>query len=205
MPGGAGGTHESKLGAVLAPHIDYNYIEYNGELLHRRLNVLFYLNDNWQDNFGGHFEVHEDPRIKGFESKQYSPMFNRCIIMEISENSWHGYEKVTTPNIDITRKSISIYFFSKTRPEDQVAPMHSTFYIQKPIDSKFKAGYTLTEDDQKEIGQAVDKRDGWINFYQKEILKYSKKSEEAKRRGDWLFDKLEAINNIIPKRIKNKN
>lgn len=175
LPGGAGGTHESRSGAELSPHIDYNYIDYDSRVLHRRLNVLFYLNKDWECQWGGNFEVHSDPR-KPAENKcfSYQPDFNRCIVMETSERSWHGYDTLCLPEADKqSRKSISIYLFSAIRPEEQIAPRHSTFYVQKPLPAKFREGLTLTEEDMRELQTHIIKRDRWITFYQNEVLRFS--------------------------------
>ncbi len=175
LPGGAGGTHESRTGADLSPHIDYNYIDYKGHVLHRRLNVLFYLNKDWQQEWGGNFEVHSNPR-KPSENTffSYQPDFNRCIIMETSERSWHGYDPIRLPeSSDNSRKSISIYLFSATRPEEEIAPRHSTFYVQRPLAPKFREGHTLSEQDMRELQGHIIRRDHWITFYQNEVLRFS--------------------------------
>lgn len=50
-----GGCHESKAGGLLKVHADFNKHRLTG--LDRRLNVLIYLNKDWKDEYGGHFEL----------------------------------------------------------------------------------------------------------------------------------------------------
>tara|TARA_B110000285_G_scaffold223548_1_gene279203 strand:- start:160 stop:1110 length:951 start_codon:yes stop_codon:yes gene_type:complete len=193
LPGGAGGTHESLSGQALAPHIDYNYIDLpDGRKLHRRLNLLFYLNKDWKPEWGGNFEVHSNPRRPAENQfKAFAPDFNRCIIMGTSEKSWHGYDPIVVPkSANASRKSISIYLFTVTRPKDEVAPQHSTFYVQKPISSRFQKGYTLSKADAAELRQEVAKRDQWIEFYQNEILRHSGRANKNADKADWLHRRL---------------
>jgi hypothetical protein len=188
IPGGAGGTHESRSGADLAPHLDYNYVDYEGEALHRRLNVLFYLNKDWDPSWGGNFEVHSDPQHPSKnEFQKFGPNFNRVIVMETSERSWHGYDPIRLPNPDTqSRKSISIYLFSRTRPEEQIAPRHSTFYAMRPLPEQIQVGRTLSQEDVQAIQTGIAKRDRWIMHYQREVLRFSAKAEKQEKKAAWL-------------------
>ena len=188
IPGGAGGTHESRDGADLAPHLDYNYVDYKGEALHRRLNVLFYLNKDWDPAWGGNFEVHSDPQHPAKNTFQkFQPDFNRVIVMETSERSWHGYDPIRLPDPETqSRKSISIYLFSRTRPEEQLAPRHSTFYAMRPLPEHIKVDHTLNKDDMHAIQTGIAKRDRWIMHYQREVLRFSAKAEKQEKKAAWL-------------------
>lgn len=184
LPNEAGGTHENRNKAVLNPHLDYNYLGERSPL-HRRLNLLLYLNKDWDPAWGGNFQLHSNPREwKDNEIVSNSPDFNRCIIMETSERSWHGFDKVRVAD-GVSRKSISIYMFSEDRPEDQIAPRHSTFYVQPPIDGRFREKFTLARADVTELKTAMRKRDNWIHFYQREALRHSAKAETQQRHNAW--------------------
>ncbi|MBN7795022.1 2OG-Fe(II) oxygenase [Parahaliea mediterranea] len=191
LPDETGGTHESRSGATLAPHIDYNYFGENPPL-HRRLNVLFYLNKEWDSAWGGNLELHSNPRDwSQNQTVSNAPLFNRCIIMETSERSWHGYDPIQIPPaLGTSRKSISIYLFSRSRPASEQAPRHATFYVQPPLPEKFRAGLTLAPEHERELRGCIAKRDNWINFYQNEVLKHSGRAEKQQQKAAWLMDKV---------------
>src|SRR5690606_14149477 len=85
-----GGTHENLHGMELDPHIDFNLHPETG--LHRRLNLLLYLNDEWDESWGGALELHTNPWLHPAldEVKTISPVLNRCVIFATSDRSWHG-------------------------------------------------------------------------------------------------------------------
>lgn len=193
LPNKAGGAHENRDSSMLAPHLDYNYLGERSPL-HRRLNLLLYLNKDWDPAWGGNLQLHSNPRE--WENNQIvsrSPDFNRCIIMETSERSWHGFDRVSVPD-GVSRKSISIYMFTEDRPESEIAPRHSTFYVQPPISERFAEGLTLTEADAQELSKAMKKRDNWIHFYQREVLRHSAQAEAQRNRANWLMDVLAEAN-----------
>ena len=177
-----GGTHDNQHGQELDPHVDFNYDE--GRQLHRRLNLIVYMNKEWRTEWGGALEIHSNPRrptenvIRG-----YDPMFNRCVMFETNEYSWHGFPKIDLPadKRHLSRKSISIYLYTKDRPAEEIAPMHGTFYVQRPLAENIVAGHTLTEDDVVALRTLLIRRDGWIEAYQRlELEKNSEIADKAK-------------------------
>ena len=50
-----GGIHVTGPGGRLDVHVDFNYIE--SRKLHRRLNLLLYLNPVWDEQWGGHIQL----------------------------------------------------------------------------------------------------------------------------------------------------
>jgi hypothetical protein len=176
-----GGTHENRHGQSLDAHVDFNYDE--AQKLHRRLNLIIYLNIDWKPEWGGSLEVHSDPRDpKNDKILSYVCSFNRAIIFETNEHSWHGFPEIDLPESERhqSRKSLSIYLYTKDRPEEEIAPVHGTFYVHRPLPARFAPGYTLTEADVKLLNFDVDRRDKWIEIYQKmELEKNSELNEKA--------------------------
>jgi hypothetical protein len=163
-----GGTHENLHGQDLDPHVDFNYDE--AQQLHRRLNVIVYLNQGWQPEWGGAIEIHSNPRDPAANQiRAFDPIFNRCVMFETNEISWHGFPKIDLPpeRRGLSRKSISIYLYTRTRPAEEIAPMHGTFYIQRPLPDRLQAGRTLTPQDVAELKETLWRRDIWIQQYQK--------------------------------------
>src|SRR6059058_110600 len=82
-----GGTHENLDGQYLDAHIDFNIDE--RRMLHRRMNLLIYLNKEWEESWGGSIELHSNPRNPDTDDvKSFLPLFNRAVIFETSEYSW---------------------------------------------------------------------------------------------------------------------
>lgn len=166
-----GGTHENLNGQELDPHIDFNYDPVRR--LHRRLNLLIYLNKEWDPAWGGGIELHSDPRDwEHDEVKTFNCSFNRGVIFETNEHSWHGFTRINLPEgkRQLSRKCISVYLYTLRRPKEEIAPPHGTFYVQRPLPAKIAPGYTMTVDDVDEIKRLLISRDGWIRRYQEREL-----------------------------------
>lgn len=175
-----GGTHENLHGQDLDAHIDFNYDE--KRWLHRRLNLIVFLNHEWEDSWGGLLELHLNPR--NFECNQittFAPLFNRCVLFETNEYSWHGFPRINLPEDKrhITRKSLSIYLYSKDRPKEEIAPPHATFYISRPLPNYIQPGSTLADEDYRTIRELLKRRDDMNEFYQKRELKESEEKHKS--------------------------
>ncbi len=176
-----GGTHENRDGQELDPHVDFNRME--DLSAYRRLNLLIYLNPEWRKEWGGSIELHFDPRhpetnrISSFE-----PIFNRAVIFETSEFSWHGFPRIQLPENKkyLSRKSISIYLYTNTRPAAEIAAPHATFYVQRPLREFLEPGYTLTANDVRDVNEALTRRDSWIEHYQNKELELTAQVEKNK-------------------------
>jgi len=162
-----GGTHENLHGQDLDPHVDFNYDE--AQRLHRRLNLIVYLNKDWQMEWGGALELHTNPRrLEENRIQAYNPVFNRAVLFETNEHSWHGFPKIELPVSERhrSRKSVSIYLYTRERPAEEIAPLHSTFYVQRPLPDWVWPGHVLNEEECKYLRAAADRRDKWVEFYQ---------------------------------------
>jgi Rps23 Pro-64 3,4-dihydroxylase Tpa1-like proline 4-hydroxylase len=116
------GLHEITPGGSLQMHVDFNRL---GDL-YRRLNVLLYLNHDWEDEWGGHLELVNHPK-KTRERVVIAPAFNRLVIAESSERSWHGHPHPLNCPDGVSRKSIALYFYSRD-PHPSYKADHSTEY-----------------------------------------------------------------------------
>lgn len=166
-----GGTHENLEGQGLEVHVDFNIDE--RRMLHRRVNLLIYLNKEWEDAWGGAIELHSNPWYpEADEVKAFLPLFNRALIFETNEYSWHGFKRISLPEgcKHISRKSFSIYLYAKDRPVDEIVAPHTTFYVPPPLPDTMAAGATLSERDAQEIRIAMQSRDGLIRMYQKLLV-----------------------------------
>ncbi len=170
-----GGTHENMDGQSLDFHIDFNYLESNG--WHRRINLILFLNEQWEDTWGGCLALREDPLLP--DSIQFKPQINRAVIFETNEISWHGFSKITLPdNVEVSRKTIALYFYTKSRPTEQKPPPRSTLYIDEALQEHLVEGYQLNANDMADLRSLIDRRDLHITrLYEHERHLISKVSE----------------------------
>lgn len=128
-----GGFHETSRGGKLGIHADFRI----NEQLHltRRMNVLIYLNQGWQEAWGGTLEIWD----QSMRTKCHSivPIFNRCVVFNTDAKSYHGHPEPLTCPEGVTRKSIALYYYTASRAVYEEVPGSSTMYVARPGDDAF--------------------------------------------------------------------
>ena len=197
-----GGTHDNRDGQGLDAHVDFN--RHPVTHTHRRLNLIVYLNPDWQADWGGVFELHRDPRASDDEIVQVVPLFNRAVIFETTERSWHGFSPITLPEArqHEARRSIALYFYSVDRPADELAATHSTVYVDRPLPSHIAAGLTLVQADVDELQRLLNERDQHIQRLYRDTQRLNSKLEQTLRtvglvRGSLVFRALAAAQRTL--------
>lgn len=147
------GLHQGTDGSFLDIHIDFNI--HHVKNVHRRLNLLIYLEDDWKDEYGGHLELWNADMTNC--DKKVAPQFNRCVIFETSEISYHGYGKVSLPEHK-TRKSFFAYFYTNER-EDAVS-YHDTIFKARPEEGMLKKVKTDVKETIKNTAKTTLKKIG---------------------------------------------
>jgi len=175
-----GGTHENREGQDLDPHVDFNRHPVTG--WHRRLNLIVYLNHEWQDDWGGSLELHSDPRAADDRVSLVTPLFNRCVVFETTEWSWHGFGRIALPagRRELTRKSIALYFYTEQRPDEELADPHSTIYVDRPLPERFRPGHALDAADVEELRVLLARRDMHLQRLYGDITRISTELETAR-------------------------
>jgi hypothetical protein len=135
-----GGWHIHSTGGKLNTHLDYSLHPKLG--LQRKLNIIVYLNSHWKPEWGGELGLWgaESPDSPGELVKEIDPLFNRAVIFDTTQNSWHGLPKPITAPAGECRKSIAIYYLCDP-------PKH--------IDQRGKALFAPT-DEQKDDPQVLE-------------------------------------------------
>ena len=124
-----GGLHELKNDGYLNIHADFN--QHPSMKLDRRLNILIYLNNNWNENNGGHLELWSKDMKKC--EKKILPIFNRMVIFSTTDFSYHGNPNKVKVDENNSRKSIALYYYSNGRPDsERKLGLHSTIFRKRP-------------------------------------------------------------------------
>lgn len=123
-----GGFHEISKGGFLKIHADYNY--HPETKLDRRINLLIYLNKDWEDSYGGHLELWSKNMNKC--EKKILPIFDRVVIFNTLSDSHHGHPEPLMCPKQMSRKSIALYYFSNGRPKEEIKKSHTTIYKKRP-------------------------------------------------------------------------
>lgn len=127
-----GGYHEITRGGLLGIHADFRI---NVQMhLERRLNLLIYLNDPWDDAWGGRLELW-DRKMTRCEAS-IAPLLNRCVVFNTDADSYHGHpDPLATPD-GVKRRSIALYYYTASKAIYQEVPNYSTMYQARPSDPK---------------------------------------------------------------------
>jgi Rps23 Pro-64 3,4-dihydroxylase Tpa1-like proline 4-hydroxylase len=120
-----GGLHQIQPGGYLKMHVDFNW--HDRLKLDRRLNLLLYLNRDWPDAYGGHLQLW-DKDMTACE-KKILPVFNRFVIFNTTDFSYHGHPEPLTCPPDRTRRSLALYYYSNGRPAaETLGKPHTTIF-----------------------------------------------------------------------------
>jgi len=127
-----GGIHQSTKGGYLNIHADFTVHPHHRHW-QRRINLLVYLNKDWEEDWGGKLELW-DKEMKGCVEK-ILPGFNRCVIFNTDPDSYHGHPEPMTCPEDRFRRSIALYYYTIEKNPLKRA----THYVARPEekDNKF--------------------------------------------------------------------
>jgi hypothetical protein len=113
-----GGLHCSRKGGKLDVHLDYSL--HPKLRMERRCNLILYLSSNWQSEWGGNLELWNNDMTKC--EKKVEPIFNRVVIFNTDDLSFHGHpEELKTPE-GISRNSIALYYLTEARESASSRP-----------------------------------------------------------------------------------
>ncbi len=123
-----GGLHETKRGGHLGVHADFNI---HGQLkIERRLNLLIYLNEHWDDEFGGQLELWK--RDMSECAVRVSPVFGRAVIFSTALDSFHGHPNPLNCPIERSRRSIATYYYTAAEDGLALLPRRTTNFQARP-------------------------------------------------------------------------
>jgi Rps23 Pro-64 3,4-dihydroxylase Tpa1-like proline 4-hydroxylase len=130
-----GGLNATIRGGLLDVHVDGNYHDATG--LNRRINAIVYLNKNWQQNWGGEFGLYDKTGENCL--KEVAPLFNRLVVFDTHDYSFHGLPNPLNFPENDSRKSIILYYYTKeARPSSQIVvnEPHSALWKKRGLKDK---------------------------------------------------------------------
>lgn len=147
-----GGFHTHKSGGRLNPHLDYSI--HPKLMLQRTANLILYINPEWKAEYGGSFGLwaHNGENNSPGELQKTVPcLFNRAVIFNTTQNSWHGICDALCPPNGLTRNSLA------------------TYYLMPPgsnADPRMKVKYAPTEDQRgdRNIEKLIEERQSIHTF-----------------------------------------
>lgn len=131
-----GGLHRSYRNGFLNVHADFT-AHHTIPNWRRRINLLFYMNPQWQPEWGGELELWSSDMSRCETTVE--PVGNRILLFTTDETSFHGHPEPLRFPEGIARQSMALYYF--TEEDDPVA--RSTDYRARPDDGARRIGIYL--------------------------------------------------------------
>jgi Rps23 Pro-64 3,4-dihydroxylase Tpa1-like proline 4-hydroxylase len=107
-----GGIHRIGHGGYLKVHTDFNFHRHSQE--YRRLNLLVYLNEDWDEAWGGGLELWTKDMKE--RAAAYQPLFNRAVLFTTTDESYHGHPDPLQSPEGRYRHSLALYYYTKEAP-----------------------------------------------------------------------------------------
>lgn len=120
------GLHETARGGHLSIHTDFNL--HRKFPLFRRINLILFLNEDWEEEYGGELELWS--RDMQERRNAVLPCMARAVVFNTDESSYHGHPEPLRSPEGVYRRSIALYYF--TVPEDPGAiRKHTTRFVRR--------------------------------------------------------------------------
>jgi 2-oxoglutarate-Fe(II)-dependent oxygenase superfamily protein len=160
-----GGLHQSRRGGFLNIHTDFSHHHYQKHW-RRRLNLILYLNETWQEEWGGSIELW-DSRMHQCVVK-YPPRLNHALIFNTDEASFHGFPEPLQCPEGVSRKSLALYYY--TVDESAMMKTRSTNYRARPSDGYGKAAMIWLDKQAVDLYSRAKTRFGFSDRLASKIL-----------------------------------
>jgi hypothetical protein len=105
------GLHASPRGGKNDLHLDYEIHPITN--MERRLNLIVYLNKDWELGWGGSLELWDENMSTCVRT--ITPAYNTAILFRTSSKSFHGFSRPMMCPPDQWRKSLTNYYVSEPR------------------------------------------------------------------------------------------
>ena len=113
--------HSMKVDGILGSHVDHSHSK-NGDL--HVANSIFYVSPKWEKSWGGETLLFNTSGLKII--KKITPATNRLVLFIHASNSFHGVNKVSSPN-NINRNTYYMDYYIK---DNQLPEMYRNLKIK---------------------------------------------------------------------------
>lgn len=124
-----GGMHQTGAGGFLNIHADFT-MHHHQKQWRRRVNVIVYLNREWNEAWGGSIELWNKAMSRCVV--RVPPLLNHAVIFNTDETSYHGFPDRLACPAGVTRRSLALYYYAVEH--DVVRVPRSTNYQARPGD-----------------------------------------------------------------------
>ena len=122
------GMHRIDRGGKLSVHADSNCHAITGN--YRRINLLIYLNKEWQHEWGGGLQLWAKDMSRPVVD--VDPLFNRAVIFNTTDDAFHGHPDPLNCPDDVSRNSLALYYYTKDRPEEEKSGITYAVWKETP-------------------------------------------------------------------------
>lgn len=109
-----GGLHSTGRGGKLMVHADKS--RHPNKKLDQIINLIYFLNPDWQEEWGGHLELWNRDLTEC--KHRILPSFNRMVIFQSGTNSFHGHPQPLNCPENRRRNSFALYYYMIDRPRN---------------------------------------------------------------------------------------
>jgi len=138
-----GGVHQTRAGGFLKIHADFNW--HKKLRLDRRINLILFLNPNWDPSWGGELELWDDDMTRC--EHKILPVANRCVVFNTTDFSMHGHPDPVRCPENVRRSSLAFYYYTNGRPAEEVRERgrNETDYRERPSEGSFSGRSALKD------------------------------------------------------------
>ena len=123
-----GGWHAHTTAGKLNVHLDYSI--HPKLQLERHYNLIVYITPDWQSSWGGGLELWSHDNEPGRAKERVALVenrFNRAVLFDTTQNSWHGLPSDLKCPAGIMRQSMAVYYV--TEPAENANPRGKALFV----------------------------------------------------------------------------
>ncbi len=122
-----GGLHQIMPGGMLKLHADFDM--HPRMKVHRRLNAILYLNEEWAPSYGGGLELWDKQATAMVTT--IAPLANRLVVFETTDDSFHGHPDPLSCPEGRSRRSMAWYYYTAL-PADSDRTGRTPIFRERP-------------------------------------------------------------------------